>query len=353
LKPHALCALLIALCFSTPPHVAARQRARRPAQKSPTTVTAQGVPALPHLPPNTQWPEKVKGDAEKALKNYANDQVSAYLTFREMLGAKNNELKDEQKKWITDALVVLKPRVLVVLNRDLKGARASLDFRGAYIAQLTLLTVAESDAEVAAFLTSLPKLADLMKESFRRTPSPVWEITGATGELMPSYTDGNWPSQTRVSPNKDGYRILRVKAHVRNISPKSDPTYTPWALTAPKRILLMDTRDEVKKPNRLAGDSFINVVTPDNSQSFPCSYVTKKNEVLRDSMMGLIGELLGGAGGDAADAGNIIAQTHPGSFVARGTKFEIDVLFPVPENLNAFRLVIVGSPPVPIRISGK
>src|SRR4029079_11594127 len=93
-------------------------------------------PILSPLPSNPQLSERGKEKLDKAFKNYANDQVSAYLTFREVMEDKRANLNSEQQKWLQDTMIILKPRAVAVLNRDLNAARAKADFRSAYITLL-------------------------------------------------------------------------------------------------------------------------------------------------------------------------------------------------------------------------
>src|SRR5688572_11440000 len=94
-------------------------------------------PALPSLPQGSQWTESTKKDIDKALKNYADDQVSAYVTFRDLIRKSDDkkekaELTTDQRKWLQDSVTLLKPRTIAVLNRDINMARARQDFRGAF-----------------------------------------------------------------------------------------------------------------------------------------------------------------------------------------------------------------------------
>lgn len=328
-------------------------RARKTQEAAPKL---EPPPKLETFPPNAQLAAEPKQRLDKALKDYVEDQVSAYFTFREISEDKKANLSDEQRKWLQDALVVLKPRTIAVLNYDLGRARAHSDLRGAYIASLTLLSVAEKTSELVDNLAgAFPTLSDLIKKSFQQVSEPVWEVTNVTGEFMPSYREGpNYSNQIEVSPGKPGYRFLRVKAHLTNISKRSDPPYTPWALNAFRRITLEDGRDKMTKPSRLAGDAFVHALTLDYTQSFPSTFVTRENKILRNQGVGAVMDLFGGsflgAGGDAAKVAKAALQNNGGSFVEQGTAFDIDVLFPVPQDVNSFRLMIIGSATVPIQI---
>lgn len=308
-------------------------------------------PTLPPLP-NTQWSEKTKTKIDLVMKNYSSDQVSPYLTFREMVNDKKENLNSEQKKWLEDAKSNLKPRAIDVLNWDIKIARSSKDLRGAYIALLTLEHVEENDEDLAATDATLPKLKDLVKELLQENSASVWEIKGATGEFLSSFTDGFYPSEIKISPAKEGQRILQVKAQVKNASATSDPRYIPWSLAPARRIMLIDNKDEKTKPYRLAGDTFIYATTHDNAQLFPCSYVTKKSSALRYGDISVIFDVLGSSGG-ADNTWKVTQKVFPGSFIEQGGEFDLDVLFSVPGEVTDLRLLIIGSLPVPIQIQNK
>lgn len=334
---------------------------RNPVQTDKGEPKLAPPPALASLPQGSQWTESTKKDIDKALKNYADDQVSTYVAFRDLIRKSDDkkekaDLTTDQRKWLQDSLTLLKPRAIAVLNRDINMARARQDFRGAFIASLTLLTVTETNdvQTFDDFMATLPKVADLMKESFKAKGGSrdVWQITDATGDFLASYSEGFYPSQTIVTPDKEGFRILRVRAKVKNVSLTSDPSYIPGALNFFKRMLLVDDRDEIKKPSRLAGDTFIYVVNAEYTKSFPVGYITKYgNPVLRNALTSLLGEMItsGGRTEEVKLAGKALQKLHPGSFVEQGEEFDIDVLFPVPKDSDEFQLVIIGSPPVPIK----
>jgi hypothetical protein len=67
-----------------------------------------------------------------AIARYGSDQVSAHLTFATM---KDDKLTPKQRKWLEDSAKATLTRATQVLERDFDLAAASLDLRGALIAQ--------------------------------------------------------------------------------------------------------------------------------------------------------------------------------------------------------------------------
>lgn len=76
-----------------------------------------------------------------------------------------------------------------------------------------------------------------------------------------------------IAPNKDS-QLLRVKAHVENISADSDKSYALWALGNLKRIL--GSISSTSETNRWIDQTFIFLVTP-TSELIACGHVTDRS----------------------------------------------------------------------------
>lgn len=308
-------------------------------------------PALKAQPTAPEWPKGSKNEIDTALTNYLNDQVSAFLTFREALDDKDSKLSTEQRAWLEDCTTLLKTRVPALLRRDMEVAASRRDLRGAYIAWFTL---AENGFESDSILKGLPTIAELMKQTIRseRSPDPVWDIKEIVGQFLPSFEENVFMTTSVTIKPEAGQRILRVRAHVKNVSAASDPMYVRWSLGNLRRAFLGmqgtsgGSESKPSKPNRLAGDRFIQVVSGDG-QAFPCSYVSVQNRILGSEFVRLI---VGGSP-DPAKVEGILRRGQPGSFVERGVPFDIDVMFSVPQDIDNFKLLIFGSLPVPIQMN--
>ena len=307
-------------------------------------------PMLKAQPTAAEWPKSSKNEIDAALTNYLNDQVSAFLTFKEVLNDKNSKLSDEQRAWLEDCVALLNARVPALLRRDMEVAASKRDLRGAYIVWFTL---AENGFETDSILKGLPTIAELTKQTIYlgKNPDPVWEIKEVAGEFLPSFKEDVFMTTSVTIKPEAGQQILRVKARVKNISAVSDPLYVRWSLGNLKRAFLGmqgtsgGSDNKPSKPNRLAGDRFIQVVSGDG-QSFPCSYVSVQNKVLGSEFVRLI---VGGSP-DPSKAQGILKRGQPGSFVEQGVPFDIDVIFCVPQDIDNFKLLIFGSLPMPIQI---
>lgn len=341
-------------CFASMAVIASFVNGQSPTRHTPATSETLGPPpVLSMRPAGTEWPEGSKKKIETVLAKYPEDQVSTYLTLRETLDDKDSKLNAEQKQWLEESVVLISSRAKAVLRRDLDTALSRQEFRAAFIAWSTM---AENGFETDIIASGIPTVAELLKRAPQKGKGalPVWDIQNTTGEFLPSYTE-NVFMKTSVTIKPDaGRQLLRVKARVTNISPSSDPAYVTWSLGTLKRAFfnMQESPDSagktVKRSSRLAGDRFIFAVSREG-ESFPCRYVSANNVVLGSNWV----RMIAGGNSNPSRAEFLLKNGQPGSMVGQGTSFDIDVMFAVPQGTADFRLLIVGSQPVAIKVQSK
>ncbi|MCX7000453.1 MAG: hypothetical protein NT106_09195 [Candidatus Sumerlaeota bacterium] len=141
---------------------------------------------------------------------------------------------------------------------------------------------------------------------------------------------------------KNVYQLLKVTAQVENINPQSDPKYILSAFSDFKgaifKIQLNNKQVTSFQPSRLANDEFIFLLVP-NGDMIECGHVCKDSPELRE------GDIL--IGSKDGTKGFIM---FCGSYIKYGGKFDLDIIFSVPQGIEDVRLLILGSEPVPINI---
>lgn len=292
-------------------------------------------PELPAVPAGLTWHEQDKDDVKSAIHNYSKDQVSAFLTFLEILQRENDGPTPEQKAWLTKTTDLLEPRAKAVVGRDFKHAASMLDLRNC------LICSAVADKIDKDFLEEEEATLARIREAVttgKRIPYPVWQVTNAKGaRLTGSYDDSSGGSVVTLTP-KEGFEFLQVTADVANVSANSDPPYVACAFAGIKgAFLALELGDKVPEPRRAAVDEFLWLVTPAGTW-LQSGHVCVGCQKLRGCAVTIT---------SGQSAGTMI---FPGAFVTKGDKFTIDVLFSVPKEMNDFKLLMLGAGPVPVKI---
>jgi hypothetical protein len=225
----------------------------------------------------------------------------------------------------------LKLAALEQLDRDLKRALDSQDFRGA---AFTFEAATEiDDAWAKERSAAVYALRDRVLGG-ETVSNPVWKVGIPTGRFIPTpFSEGD-TNTTRISvePNK-GDRLLQVTVEVQNVSAASDSAYAGGrVLRLISRLLggLSTTGDlsERGKPSRLAHPNHIFLVTNGGRTLLPCSYVLATSKTLRGAPMDF-------------PASN--KRVWTGNQVAQGRSFLVDVLFSAPEDIVKPRFLIYGA----------
>jgi len=173
----------------------------------------------------------------------------------------------------------------------------------------------------------------------------VWKITDVRGtRIGGTFHEGAFQQEITLTANA-GFNFVRVTATAENTSAASDPLYAPWALGTIKRVCrgipdLADGKGKQPGPSRMALDEFVYLLTP-AMDWIACGHVCETCPALRGTTL-TFNSPGGGRG-----------MMFLGTDVKQGEKFQIDVLFAVPQGINDFRLLVLGSPPVPVKMEDK
>jgi hypothetical protein len=284
------------------------------------------------LPRNLGWPENDGKSLEKVLAAYPADPVTGYFAFRELSDRKEPAPTAAQRRWLRSAAAVL--------EQDFKTAADALDLRGCLVAGAVGEKLQKGFLEKQTAAVAGVKSKVLAGTAI---PHPVWKTKDAKAKVQPGgYQESVGTSSFSLNP-KQGFRLLRVTAEVENVSGQSDHPYIAWALGDLKRLFLTLPFDDAEakkvstKPRRLALDEFLFLVTP-GGDWIACGHVCEGCSALRGMTLTL----------HSPDGSG--AVVCPGTFIEQGASFKMDVIFSVPEGVEAFRLLVLGAEPVPVKL---
>jgi hypothetical protein len=277
-----------------------------------STSTAAQVPDL-------KWDKSVVKDVNEAAGLSAKDPVSALMLFKNV-ATNTKKPKPEQKAWLDQQIAALQPQALAVLQQDYEAASKALDLRGMIFSSATANEIAKDTIKTEPLITET-KTKVLAGTS---GAGDIWKITNATAvPIKGSYSEGG-PTGVNIAPN-NGSQLVRVKAHVENISADGDKSYALWALGSLKRIL--GSIYATSETSRWMDQDFIFLVTP-ASEMMACSYV------------------MDGSGMATMKITTGSKVVRPPMTVKKGSSMDIDVLFSVPNTATDLRLFILGAAPV-------
>lgn len=289
-------------------------------------------PALPRLPDNLGWKKEVQEKLDKVLTNYPQDQVSAHLAFRDYFQLDANSFTASQRAWLEKAAQATQSHALAVVKHDFAIAEKSSDLHTMHLCLLVADRIRkDSFAEQrAAFATAQRQVI-----AGQRSVRPVWQITQVRGRLLRTFSDGTFYPIT-LTPKK-GDTLLRVTARIENISTAPD---LPYASTVLRFGDTNSRKDQITGPARIIQDDFLFVLLEDQG-SRPCEYVCENCKALRGFTV---------FGNDSKTRQAIVIGG--GTYVARGERFDLDVVFSMPKDTARPRLVVLGAAPIPIDVPG-
>lgn len=310
-------------------------------------VEAQTPPpvqmATPQLPDTLQWPKQFKESLEKQLGIFQQQPISAYLHLQCNFDWDNKvqkkELNSDHRAWFEGVAKELRPRVIAALQNDYDAAIKKGDFRAAMIA----LSVGNKLSTNS--ITSNPAMmATLKAKAFSGATGPeaVWQVKNVVGTWLDGDFSKELPGMGRLtfSP-KDGFRLLRVEATIKNISRDSDPAYVWYGLADPMGkygwYRMEAFQNDVREPKRMVDDDFLFVITP-GGDMIPSLFVISDDS---SSPFGLASTISKDGRGSAL---------FVGEYVTEGTEFSAGFVFQVPTGMEGLRLLMLGSPTVPVAI---
>jgi hypothetical protein len=286
------------------------------------------------MPADLGWKEQFKKDIDKAIANYEHDQVSAYLTFREILDRTKDGPTKQQEEWLEDAAAACRPRALAVVTADFVRAVDTGDLRTALVA-----SIVANKIHPAGVGDKSSSLAVLKNRLFSPEPpaQSVWKIEDVNAsEIKGAYSEGNAfaRNQITITPKKE-FRLVRVTAKVTNVSDQSDLPYIKWSFGGFKSAIVdaISVDEAASDKPRLAMDEFIFLVTA-GGDWINCGHVCDSSTVLRQMTLTIQGSNFG-----------VMAI---GGYVSANDSFKMDVLFTVPEGIDQAKLLVLGATPEPI-----
>jgi hypothetical protein len=266
------------------------------------------------------WHKDVKGRVDEGTKLAESDPVSAYLLFKDVQEG-TRRVSPEQKAWLDTQMTALEPRAAETLQRDYAAAVAAKDARA------MLLIAGAGERMKAGVVKDQPSPEELRKRLASQAAA-LWNVTGIEAKSAKSYSESGGMAFSVILPPK--HKILRVKAHVENVSAAGDPPYILWGLGSLKRVLGTSLSAGGNEPRRWLDDTLISLVTPS-------------------------GELIGAAAmADGSDLASIKVRTagsrlvYPPKALKKGDSVVVDAVFPVPEEPAEYRLLIAGAPPATV-----
>lgn len=296
------------------------------------SVFGQAAKVTSETSPTEPWNEKIKGDVDEAIRLSADDPVRSLLTFKSVMDRGTDGPTQTQKAWLSAKVESLRPRALKTLQTDFDESARANDFRTALIAS----TVADKIGK--ASLVTQPSMTELKNRVFVGSPDlpSVWAVSNVVARFIEApYSEGSSFNSFTLTP-KEGFRFLRLTASVRNTSPLADKSYALWATEDLKRVMVK--QEEHTPPYLWLDGSFIFLLTP-ASDLIPCSHVCEGCG-LHGTMSFTISD----------EDGTGRAITMPQS-VESGKELDIDVIFSVPQGIADYRLLVLGSTPITLKMT--
>ena len=282
-------------------------------------------------PPSEPWNKEIKGDVEEAIRLSAADPISSLLTFKSVMDRGKDGPTQTQRKWLSEKLENLRVPTLKTLQIDFDQAVKDHDLRTALIASIVADKIGKNS------LITEPAITKLKNTVFVGSPDlpSFWAVSNAAGK--PTEAVYKEEGSFTLRP-KEGFRLWRVTASVRNTSRVDDRSYTLWAIENVKRVMALQEEKSAahKSPYLWLDGSFIFLLTP-ASDIVPCSHVCNGCG-LHGTMSFTVSD----------KDGNGRALTVP-QVIESGKEVDIDLLFSVPNEITECRLLILGSPPVTLK----
>lgn len=310
-------------------------------------VEAQTAPppgiATPQLPDKLQWPKDFKESLDKQLGIFQGQPISAFLHIQSNFDWDENvqkkELTADHKAWWKRVAEEIKPKIIAALQNDFDAAIKKGDLRAAMIASLAANKLSTNS------ITSNPgAIATLKAKAFSGTASPgaVWQMTDVVGKWLDGEFSIELPGMGRLTfAPKAGFRLLRVDATIKNISGDSDPAYVWYALSDPMGSYswykMEVFHNDVREPKRLVDDDYLFLITP-GGDMIPSLFVISDGS---NPAFGLAGTISKDGRGSAL---------FVGEYVSQGTESSAGFIFQVPAEMEGLRLLLFGSPSVPVQI---
>jgi len=283
--------------------------------------------------PVETWDKKIKSDVDAAVSLSETDPVSSLLMLKSVIDHETKGLTNTQKVWLSEKVESLRARALETLQTDFDQSIRTNDFRTALLVSIVADKVGKES------IKTQPAMTELKNKVFagQQEVISVLSVSDAIGKFIEgSYSEIN--NKFTLSP-KQGFQLLRVTASVRNTSSLADKSYTLWALEDMKRVMgqINAKPDEHKSPYLWLDGSFVFLLTP-ASDLILSSHVCDG--------CGLHGGMTL-TYSDKDGTGKVITGPR---ILDSGKGLDFDILFSVPKGITDYRLLVLGSTPIKLKI---
>jgi hypothetical protein len=303
----------------------------RPSRQRPPEPSVSAPKAMPAL---SKWNKSLRDDVERAARLRSTDAVSALLLFKTVHDRKKDGPTPSQKIWLSEQISALTPTALATLRRDYEQAAKESNLLDMLLVQVVSNKIAKGSIDVAGELTVVKNRVF----TGQGTPEYVWKVDQPLLENIDSpYTEGGSFNRFTLS-SKNGFRLVRVKARVTNVSRAAEKPYGLFAFEPIKAAIapIFHKPEDLPGKYRWIDDSFVYLLTP-ASDLIPCSHVIE----------GCTLRSVGSMTVSSPDgSGRVISLPQP---LQNAGSIDIDVIFSVPNDLSGFRLFVFGAAPIPVR----
>ncbi len=306
---------------------------------TPRTTPSQSTSRQSTTPRN--W-EAIQKDIAKAEAFVSNDPVSAFLSYKELLGSQFT-CSAEQRQELQARMAELEPLATARITDDYqqavtKGWLRDVALIGIIKAQVTNESPQQVQDTINAYLSQQRVGSEQL----------IWTVSDVAAENVGSeYRDISRPNPgghgTSVAVR--GSTLVRVSASVSNVSDSGDVQYIRWSLEPIKR-LLSDLSVEVvkigvKETGRWLDNSHIFLSV--NGAGAKCIYVCDDSDIPNPGRGMLITKIT-----DAK--GEVIFIP---AFIPKGKSARLNMLFAAPDNVSSAELRVLGAQPISVPVGPK
>ena len=281
---------------------------------------------------NLAFPKELGEAVEKALKR---DLPGAVLGLREIVQKSNGGPNQKQKEWLEFQISLLTPDALKVLSDAFNNAKSVLDIRGILIAQ-TVANKIKKDAQPNAQEEVSGVLQRLLTGAAARY---YWNVTNVTGlAIGDTYSERTGMGTASVGA-QNGQHLLRVRATVKNVSSGTDQPYVLDVFSGIQRDLASNmaevtSKDTLSGPHRWLDQELVFLV--DAAGKMISCGLPPQGSALR--------------GGMELGVGNRLILI-PRAIKASEELDNLECIFPVPNQEQQYKLLVLGAAPAPLRLT--
>jgi len=275
-----------------------------------------------------KWSD-VQKDIAEVEATAGSNPVSAYLTYKEVLGSPLS-CSREQRQTLANRMNELEPKAHKRIAADRQAAEREGDTRSStligLIQALASTNVSPIMLEAQATVRPLSENSD--------SKAHTWSVSDVSASLIgKSFTDGN----IRISAPSGS--LVRVSACVSNISEQCDVPYMIWSFSSLKRDFGKWSIDDIAD-GRWLDNSHIDL-SYDGGVA-PCIYVCSGSKIPGGNMR--LSNIVA--------HGSVIPFFQP-AYIPKGQAATLDLLFVAPTDCTINELRVLGAKPASIPATAK